>query len=116
MTWDLSGSDASAAWESETPERLWIGHRDRPNGLLGRDPGLMNPLGAGAATLPGGHVEGFADTFAALFREVYRDVTAGGRQPGSTWASFEDGHREMLLCDAILQSAREGRWVEVPAT
>jgi predicted dehydrogenase len=115
MTWDISGGRASAAWESETPERLWIGRRDGSNGLLTRDPSQMNAQGAGAAMLPGGHVEGFADTFAALFGQVYRDVAAGGRQPDSTWASFEDGHTEMRLCDAILQSAREGRWVRLPA-
>ena len=34
----------------------------------------------------------------------------GGAQPASTWASFEDGHYEMLLCDAVLESARTGRW------
>jgi predicted dehydrogenase len=115
MTWDISGSEASAAWESETPERLWIGHRDGPNGVLTRDPSHMNAAGAGAARLPGGHVEGFADTFAALFRQVYRDVAAGARQPDSAWAGFKDGHKEMQLCDAILQSACEGRWVTVPA-
>ena len=115
MTWDISGSEASAAWESETPERLWIGHRDGPNGLMTRDPSQMNALGAGAATLPGGHVEGFADTFAALFRQVYRDVATGGRQSDSAWATFEDGYAEMRLCDAILQSAGEGRWISVPA-
>lgn len=115
MTWDISGSTASAAWESETPERLWIGRRDGPNGVLTRDPSQMNAEGVAAARLPGGHVEGFADTFAALFRQVYRDVGAGARHPDSAWASFEDGHKEMQLCDAILQSAREGCWVSVPA-
>ena len=73
----------------------------------------MNALGGAAASLPGGHVEGFGDTFFALFRQVYGDVAAGGRQAGSTWASFEDGHYEMLFCDAVLRSAREGRWVPV---
>jgi hypothetical protein len=75
----------------------------------------MNGLGAAAAGLPGGHVEGFADTFFALVRQVYGDVAAGGRQAGSTWASFEDGHYEMLFCDAVLKSAGEGRWVSIPA-
>jgi predicted dehydrogenase len=115
MLWEVSGAKTSAAWYSETPDQLWIGHRDAPNQLLSRDPGLMNPLGAAAASLPGGHVEGFADTFFALFRQVYGDVAAGGRRPGSTWASFEDGHYEMLFCDAVLRSAREGRWVSVGA-
>jgi predicted dehydrogenase len=115
LTWDIAGSKASAAWMSETPDHLWIGHRDGPNQILQRDFGLMNALGTAAASLPPGHVEGFADSFFAFFRAVYRDVAAGGRQAGSTWASFEDGHYEMLFCDAVLASARDGRWVEIPA-
>jgi predicted dehydrogenase len=115
MLWDISGARASASWFSETPDQMWIGHRDAPNQVLARDPSLMNGLGAAAAGLPGGHVEGFADTFFALFRQVYGDVAAGGRRAGSTWASFEDGHYEMLFCDAVLKSAGEGRWVSIPA-
>ena len=115
MSWDIAGSEASAAWAGEMPDQLWIGHRDRPNQILQRDPGLMNASGAGAAYLPGGHVEGFGDTFRALFAQVYRDVAAGGRQAGSTYAGFGDGHDEMVFCDAVLASARSGQWVDVPA-
>jgi predicted dehydrogenase len=113
LNWDVAGSRASAAWHSETPDHLWIGHRDAPNQILQRDFGLMNAAGTAAASLPPGHVEGFADSFFALFRQVYGDVAAGGRQPGSTYAGFEDGHYEMLFCDAVLTSARENRWVEL---
>jgi predicted dehydrogenase len=115
LLWDISGSAASAAWRSETPDHIWIGHRDAPNQILQRDPSLMNEAGAAAASLPGGHVEGFADSFFALFRQVYADVAAGVRSDRSTYASFEDGHHEMLFCDAVLQSAKEGRWVDVPS-
>lgn len=114
LGWEIAGSAASAAWQSEVPDHLWIGHRDAPNQILQRDPALMNAGGAAAANLPGGHVEGFADSFRALFRQVYADVARGGRKPGATYAGFEDGHHEMLVCDAVLQSAREGRWVDVP--
>lgn len=113
MAWEIAGSKAAAAWRAEAPDDLWIGHRGQPNQILQRDPGLMNALGAGAARLPGGHVEGFADTFHALFAAVYADIRAGGRQAASTWASFEDGHFEMLLCDAVLASARSGSWAKV---
>ena len=78
-----------------------------------RDAGLMNKLGAAAAHLPGGHVEGFADSFRALFAQVYGDVAQGGRAADATYASFADGHYQMQFCDAVLQSAKEGRWVEV---
>jgi predicted dehydrogenase len=113
MSWEISGADGSAAWHSEHPDHLWLGHRDQPNQILQRDPGLMNASGSTAASLPGGHVEGFADTFFAFFRAVYADVLAGSRSPQSNYASFEDGHSEMLFCDAVIKSAKEGRWVEV---
>jgi predicted dehydrogenase len=113
LQWDIAGSKASAAWDNETPEHLFIGHRDQPNQTLMRDFSLMNATGTAAAALPPGHVEGFADSFFGLFRAVYSDVAAGGRQSGSTWATFEDGHYEMQFCDAILRSAREGRWVNL---
>ena len=28
LQWDIAGSKASAAWDSETPDHLWIGHCD----------------------------------------------------------------------------------------
>jgi predicted dehydrogenase len=113
LIWEIVGSKAAAAWAAEQPDQLWIGHRDQPNQQLQRDPGLMNALGAAAARLPGGHVEGFADTFHAMFAQIYADAAAGKRGPGSTWASFADGHDEMLLCDAVLASARSGTWAKV---
>jgi predicted dehydrogenase len=113
LQWDIAGSKASAAWDNEKPEHLFIGHRDEPNQTLMRDFSLMNTTGTAAAALPPGHVEGFADSFFGLFRAVYSDVAAGGRQAGSTWATFADGHYEMQFCDAVLRSAREGRWVSL---
>ena len=113
MAWDISGSVASAAWTMESHEQLWIGHRDAPNQILLRDPGLMNAAGAAAAAMPGGHPEGYGDTFVAFFRQVYQDAAKGGRQPKSTYASFEDGHYEMRFCDAVVESAAKGAWVDV---
>ncbi len=113
LTWDISGSKASAAWSAEAPENLWIGHREAPNQILLRDPSLMNAFGAAASGMPGGHPEGFADTWAAFFTQVYGDVARGGRGPQSTWASFDDGHYEMRFCDAVLESAAKGRWVDI---
>ena len=113
LTWEVAGAEASAGWASETPDQLWIGHRDAPNQILQRDPGLMNPVGAMAARLPGGHVEGFADTFLAFFRAVYADIAAGARRRDATYASFSDGHETMLFCDAVIESARRGAWVDV---
>ena len=116
LNWEIDGSSAAAAWDSETPEQLWIGHRDRPNEILLRNPSLMGPAGRAAAALPGGHVEGFADTFAALFRAIYADVDLGQPNPSPAYATFADGHDEMLVGDAIAESARHGRWTDVERT
>lgn len=113
LHWDIAGSKASAAWDNENPEHLFIGHRDKPNETLMRDFSLMNATGTASAALPPGHVEGFADSFFSLFGAVYGDVAAGGRRPNSTWATFEDGHYEMQFCDAVLRSAQEGCWVNL---
>ncbi len=113
LDYEVDGSTAAVAWHSETPDQLWIGHRDRPNELLSRDPGLLNVLGRSAARLPGGHVEGFADTFAAHFISIYDDVIAGRPAAQPAYPTFADGHVEMLLGDAVAESAHTGRWVKV---
>jgi predicted dehydrogenase len=113
LQWEIAGSTAAAAWDSERPDELWIGHRQRPNEVLLRNPALMNPAGVAAASLPGGHAEGFADSFRALYSAVYADVAAGGPAARPSYPTFADGHDEMLVNDAIAASAREGRWVAV---
>lgn len=113
LAYEIDGSSAAAAWDSERPDELWIGHRERPNELLLRNPALMTGLGAAAAHLPAGHVEGFADTFRALYRAVYSAVAAGGPPGHPAYPTFADGHDEMLVGEAIARSAREGRWVAV---
>jgi len=114
LRYQMDGSVAAASWDSEQPDQLWIGHRDRPNELLLRNAALMNELGGAAAALPGGHVEGFADTFAALYRAVYADVARGGPADAPVYPTFAVGHARMLIGDAIAASARTGRWTEVP--
>lgn len=71
---EVDGSESALAWSSADPEQLWIGHRGRPNELLARDPSLVDETARRLIGYPGGHVEGYPDTFRALFGEVYRHV------------------------------------------
>jgi len=116
LQWEIDGSTAAAAWDSETPDHLWLGHRTEPNQILMRNPALMTEAGRTAAALPGGHVEGFGDTFAALFRAVYADVLNGHPAERPPYATFADGHDEMLVGDAVAESAAQRRWVDVART
>jgi predicted dehydrogenase len=113
LVYEIDGSEGAWGWDSEQPDQAWIGHRERPNEVLIRNPALMGSAGQAAAALPGGHVEGFFDTFCAHFRAVYADVAAGRPSPTPGYPTFADGHDEMLVGEAIAQSAREGRWVQV---
>jgi predicted dehydrogenase len=113
LQYEIDGSAAAAAWDSERPTELWLGHRERPNETLIANPALMSESGRAAATLPAGHVEGFADTFPALFRAVYADVAAGAMRERPPYATFGDGHEEMLIGEAIARSAQSGRWESV---
>jgi hypothetical protein len=67
------------------------------------------------ADYPGGHSEGFPDSFKQLYKAVYADI-ANGKSSSPLYATFADGHREVLLCEAILRSHREQRWVTVGGT
>jgi predicted dehydrogenase len=113
LQYEIDGSESSVAWDSEQPDQIWFGHRERPNEILIKNPALMGAAGRAAAALPGGHVEGFGDTFAAHFRALYADVAAGGPAEHPSYPTFADGHDEMLVNDAIAESARVGRWVDV---
>ena len=113
LVYEIDGSEAAFAWDSEQPDHAWIGHRERPNEILLKNVALMGPSGRAATVLPAGHVEGFADTFAALFRAIYVDVAAGRPEAVPAYPTFADGHDEMLVGEAIAESARVGHWVDV---
>jgi len=113
IDFEIDGSDASVSWRSEDPEPLFIGHRGRPNEILNRDPTLVHDSVAPHIGYPGGHVEGYADTFRALFASVYRDVAAGAPSLEPDYPTFADGHDAMLVADAVARSAHEQRWIEV---
>ncbi|HLJ67827.1 MAG TPA: Gfo/Idh/MocA family oxidoreductase [Chloroflexota bacterium] len=114
---EINGSRGSLAWDGERPNELWIGHRERPNEVLIKDPALLDVAARPFARYPGGHDEGFADSHTAINRAIYDYIRAGGRASGRTpdFPTFADGYRENVIGDCILQSAAEGRWVDVRA-
>ncbi|HUP82596.1 MAG TPA: Gfo/Idh/MocA family oxidoreductase [Candidatus Limnocylindria bacterium] len=113
LQYEIDGSLGAAEWVQENPDTLWLGHRDQPNEVLLRNPALMNAAGRAAAQLPGGHVEGFADSHANHFRAVYADVARGRMADRPPYATFADGHEAMLVGDTIARSSRAGSWMAV---
>ena len=113
LRYELAGARKALYFNSETPNTLWIGERAEANRELMRDPSLLDAEAARFASYPGGHNEGFPDTFKQLYRAVYTDVLNGRRSDNPLYATFEDGHKEVALCEAIARSHREQRWVPV---
>jgi predicted dehydrogenase len=113
IRFEIAGSRTALAWNSERPNELWFGHRDQANEVLLRDPALLSGESRRFADYPGGHNEGFPDTIKQLFRAIYDYIEAGEYGAPRPFPTFEDGHREVVLCEAILRSQRERRWVSV---
>jgi predicted dehydrogenase len=113
ITFEIAGSEGSIAWDSEHPNDLWLGHRDKPNELLIRDPSLLARDIRSFTSYPGGHNEGFPDTFKQLYRAIYEYLAEGDFSRPKIFAGFEDGHEELLLCESILQSHRTQAWASV---
>lgn len=113
LRFEIAGTSQSFAWNSEAPNELWIGNRDRANESLIRDPALLSTSSAAVTNYPGGHNEGFPDTFKQMFRSFYGYIAANDPAAPPPFPTFADGHRELLLCEAILRSHRERRWVDI---
>ena len=111
LSFEINGSEGTLAWNSESSNQLWIGRRNEASRLLPKDPALMSAKARGYAAYPGGHQEGYPDTFVQLFRDFYRYIQAGDFSAPRAFPTFETGHEELVLSEAILQSARDGRWV-----
>jgi predicted dehydrogenase len=111
LYYEIDGAKCALSWDQERPNELWIGRRDGPNETLMKDPSLLYPEARDYTHYPGGHNEAYPDGPKNLFRNVYGFI-AGTRQ-GGDFATFQDGHNEIAICDAVLKSGREKRWVDV---
>jgi predicted dehydrogenase len=109
---EIYGTNASVRWDQERPDELWIGQRNSPNQTIVKDPSLLKKAAAGYADLPGGHSEGYDDTFKQVFRRFYTSIASP--QSPSDYPQMSDGLRQMKIMEAELASHRSRSWVELP--
>ncbi|MBD3627486.1 Gfo/Idh/MocA family oxidoreductase [Cyclobacterium sp.] len=110
---EIAGSKANFEWCSEKPNELWIGKRETANQQLMKDPALFTPEAAKLIGFPGGHNEGFPDTSKQMFKEVYAAINEGKQPENPSYPTFEDGHRELLICERIIESHKKQAWVKI---
>ena len=113
LFFEINGSKSSLSWNGENPNDLWIGHRSEPNQLLIKDPSLLGDAARSTASYPGGHAEGFPDTFKQMHKKIYQYILGGNFEKAPDFPTFADGHYEMVLCEAIERSARENKWIQI---
>jgi predicted dehydrogenase len=110
---EIYGTKSSVAWNQERPDELWAGHRDVGNQIFVKDPSLLKPAARSYADLPGGHSEGYDDTFKQVFRRFYASI--GAKDAAPEYPQFVDGLRQLKILNAVLQSHRTRAWFDVPA-
>ncbi|SNS46299.1 Predicted dehydrogenase [Belliella buryatensis] len=110
---EIAGSKANFEWCSERPNEMWIGKRETANLHLLKDPALFSAEAAGLISFPGGHNEGFPDTSKQMFKEVYAAVREGKQPDHPSFPTFEDGLRELIICERIIESHKAQKWVKV---
>jgi predicted dehydrogenase len=108
---EIYGTKASITWDQEKPDELWIGHRNDPNQIIVKDPSLMKEAARSYADLPGGHSEGYDDTFKQVFRRFYR--TVADRTAPVEYPQFTDGLRQLQILDKVLESSANQSWVHL---
>ncbi len=110
---EIYGTKGGVSWDQERPDELWIGQRNSPNQVIVKDPSLMKERARSYADLPGGHSEGYDDTFKQVFRRFYRSIEDPAAEP--EYPQFVDGLRQLTILEAELQSNTSHGWVDVPA-
>jgi predicted dehydrogenase len=109
----IYGSKSSVGWDSERPNELWIGKRNANNEILLKDPSLMHQDARKIVSYPGGHNEGFPDTSKQMFFKLYKYLIDTEYLKGTTpdFPTFEAGLRELVLCETVCKSSKEGKWI-----
>ena len=110
---EIAGSVSAFEFNSERPNELWIGKREKANEQLMKDPSLVHREVSSLVSFPGGHNEGFPDTSKQLFKEVYAAVAAGKQPEQPTFPTFADGWRELLIGERIVESNKKQAWVTI---
>jgi predicted dehydrogenase len=108
LFFELAGSKCSVAWDQERPNEMWIGHREKANELLMKDPSLLSEAARAYAHYPGGHPEAYPDGLKNFLLRVYSCIAGASKE--RDFSTFEDGHNELVICDAVLASAQSRQW------
>jgi len=108
---EIYGTKSGVAWDQERPDELWIGNRNTNNQIIIKDPALLKEGARSYADLPGGHSEGYDDTFKQVFRRFYASIESPEAEP--EYPQFADELRQLIILEAELESNHRHAWQHV---
>lgn len=106
---EVDGSLSALSFNQEEPDQLWVGGRDETS-LVMRQEASLGDDAQRYSILPGGHPQGYNDSFDLFVRDTYQAIR--GDKPDGL-PTFEDGLRAMRIVDAVLASVASEDWEEV---
>lgn len=109
----LFGTEGALAWEQEHPEDLHLTAKDWSVATLRPMTPAVGAAGRSRSRVPPGHPEGYLEAFANIYRSFARAIR-GEEDLESPFPTVEDGLRGLQFVEAVLESAAEGRWVDLP--
>ncbi|NUU31931.1 Gfo/Idh/MocA family oxidoreductase [Arthrobacter sp. C9C5] len=113
LWFSFDGTEASFSFNQERPDTLHIGSTKSSSDIPVGPESLSTPGGRRYAKLPPGHPQGYQDSFNSFVADVYAAVQ--GQAPEGL-PTFRDGLRAAILTDALVTSAAQQSWVDVPGT
>jgi predicted dehydrogenase len=106
---EFDGTAASAVFDQEKPDSLWLGRRDSVT-IIPRGESGQAEQAAVVNIVPPGHPHGFSDCFALFVDQSYAAIRG---QWSDGLPTFDDGARAAAVVDAVLRSASTGGFVEI---
>lgn len=107
----VHGDKGGLSWRQETPNTLTLHHADGRTELVRAGDPSLGPDAQAASRTPGGHPEGYLESFANLYRDFARQLRG---EPGSLLPGIEDGLRGMAFIDVAVRASRdEAGWVDL---
>ncbi|MCD6304177.1 MAG: gfo/Idh/MocA family oxidoreductase, partial [Planctomycetes bacterium] len=113
-TFEINGEHASIAWNLHNLNRLeWFDHRDEGR-LRGWRSIHMTDHGGEHPYMDHWWVPGLIIGYEHTFIHQLADFLVGLDNGEAARPTFRDALDTQFVCDAVLQSARTGTWVDVP--
>jgi predicted dehydrogenase len=113
-TFEINGEKASIRWDLHDLHRLqWFDHRDEGK-LRGWRSIHVTDHGGGHPYMDHWWVPGLAIGYAETFVHQIADFLTGVAKGKPASPTFREALQTQLVCDAVLESGKTGKWVDVP--